>query len=139
MPSALGTLDFERGKEKKIAMENESLEIFYEEAMRVREERGRLKDWFKCKCPDYAENQFYSYKRQNKIPSVAIILQFEEDIEPAILYNVLKIKSVNNGNHERMIEEFFDRHSEEIMRDPTYKLRKQYKRIRLQQQLIDTL
>lgn len=120
-------------------MENESLEIFYKEAMRVREERGRLKDWFKCKCPDYAENQFYSYKRQNKIPSVAIILQFEEDIEPAILYNVLKIKSVNNGNHERMIEEFFDRHSEETMHDPTHKSRAERKKIRLQQMLLDTL
>lgn len=120
-------------------MESEALELFYKETMRVKQEKGRLANWFKYKCPDYAENQFYAYKRQNKIPSVAIILQFEEDIEPAILYNVLKIKSVNNGNHERMIEEFFDRHSEAIMNDPTYKLRKRYKRIRLQQQLLDTL
>lgn len=82
---------------------------------------------------------FYASKRKNKIPSVAIVLQFEGYIEPAILYNLLKIKQVSNGNHERMIEEFFNRHSEEIMNDPTYKLRKQYKRIRLQQQLLDTL
>ena len=120
-------------------MESEALELFYKEAMRVKEEKGRLKDWFKCKCPDYAENQFYASKRKNKIPSVAIVLQFEGHIEPAILYNVLKIKSVNNGNHERMIEEFFDRHSEEIMHDPTHKSRAERKKIRLQQMLLDTL
>lgn len=78
-------------------------------------------------------------REKNKIPSVAIVLQFEGYIEPAILFNLLKIKQVSNGNHERMIEEFFNRHSQEIMRDPTYKLRKRYKRIRLQQQLLDTL
>lgn len=120
-------------------MESEALELFYKEAMRVKEEKRRLANWFKCKCPEYAENQFYAYKRKNKIPSVAIVLQFEGYIEPAILYNLLKIKQVSNGNHERMIEEFFNRHSQEIMRDPTYKLRKRYKRIRLQQQLLDTL
>lgn len=120
-------------------MESEALELFYKEAMRVKEEQGRLANWFKCKCPEYAENRFYASKRKNKIPSVAIVLQFEEYIKPAILYNVLKIKQVNNGNHERMIEEFFNRHSEEIMNDPTYKERKKYKRARLRQQLLDTL
>lgn len=120
-------------------MESEELELFYKETMRVKEEKGRLANWFKCKCPDYAENQFYASKRKNKIPSVAIVLQFEGEIEPAILYNVLKIKSVNNGNHERMIEEFFDRHSEEIMHDSTHKSRAERKKIRLQQMLLDTL
>lgn len=120
-------------------MESEALELFYKEAMRVKEEKGRLASWFKCKCPEYAENQFYAYKRRNKIPSVAIVLQFEGYIEPAILYNLLKMKQVSNGNHERMIEEFFNRHSQEIMNDPMYELRKRYKRIRLQRQLLDTL
>lgn len=87
-------------------MESEALELFYKEAMRVKEEKGRLANWFECKCPEYAENQFYASKRKNKIPSVAIVLQFEGHIEPAILYNLLKIKQVSNGNHERMIEEF---------------------------------
>lgn len=73
-------------------MESEALELFYKEAMRVKEEQGRLANWFKCKCPEYAENQFYASKRKNKIPSVAIVLQFEGYIEPAILYNLLKIK-----------------------------------------------
>lgn len=120
-------------------MESEVLELFYKEAMRVKEEKGRFANWFKCKNPGYAENQFYAYKRRNKIPSVANVLQFEGYIEPAILYNLLKMKEVSNGNHERMIEEFFNRHSEAIMNDPTYKLRKRYKRIKLQQQLPDTL
>lgn len=120
-------------------MESEALKLFYKEAMRVKEEKGRLANWFECKYPEYAENQFYASKRKNKIPSVAIVLQFEGYIEPAILYNLLKMKQVSNGNHERMIEEFFNRHSQEIMRDPTYNLRKKYKQIRLQQQLLDTL
>ena len=85
-------------------MESEALELFCKEAMRVKEEKGRLANWFECKCPEYAENQFYAYKRRNKIPSVAVVLQFEGYIEPAILYNLLKIKQVSNGNHERMIE-----------------------------------
>ena len=120
-------------------MEKQLLELFYKEAMRVKEEKGRFANWFKCKNPGYAENQFYAYKRKNKIPSVSNVLQFEGDIEPAILYNLLKIKQVSNGNHERMIEKFFNRHSQEIMNDPTYKERKKYKRARLQQQLLDTL
>ena len=81
-------------------MESEALELFYKEAMRVKEEKGRLANWFKCKCPEYAENQFYAYKRKNKISSVAVVLQFEGYIEPAILYNLLK--SFSSGTVKRL-------------------------------------
>ena len=40
-------------------MESETLELFYKEAMRVKEDKGRLANWFKCKCPEYAENQSF--------------------------------------------------------------------------------
>lgn len=47
-------------REREREMESEALELFYKEAMRVKEEKGRLANWFKCKCPEYAENQFYA-------------------------------------------------------------------------------
>lgn len=117
-------------------MKEEALKKFFEEAWKVKERFGRFAFFFKGEDPERMDNQMHYYRRMNRIPSVTILLQFENHIDARILYNVMRYKETNRGMFDAQIEQFFGRHAKEIVGDNDLKKRKLYKRLRFEEMLL---